>query len=364
MHPLRKEPKWQYAQPVVTVKTSLVAVGPGAVRGRVYKVQGAGGCREGTIHNLRQALLHKVTRNMPVQRGNPHGFSWRSSIRRVTHEVNLEDLRNTRPGLTTLAIRRGAIVPISPTAARSSVRRYRSGARNRAARNQSDVTNQEAVKFLHVADAIMGPIGVLINPDRPQGCCKASTTRNAGKNLLVWHGVDNTILYSPALVAMFAGLYRQCALLCKAGYADEILSVVDRSWIRETIEKVDEESALEIVQAMKKWIEVPIPRHGHRSNMVFPPGYFTRLLQISRAVEKHGPRAVFSEGFVKGWTLSARQVNGYGQAQRGLWTVWGTAKNGNGEYQKISKLSRSRKNHRPDLSTDRKGTICLKPNTR
>jgi len=317
-HPLRKDPKWRYEQPTVTVKSSFVAIGPDAPKGHIHAITGASSCREGTIHTLRRALRAKVTARTSTLKRGDYGYSWREHKHHLTHEIDLEDLRNKRAGRTTLSINKRAIG-------------------NRAYR-----------KFLHVADAILGPIGVLINPDRPRNCCAASTTsRNVEERQLVWHGVDNTILYSPALVAMFAGLYRQCALLCKAGYADEILSVVDRSWIRETIQRADEESAREIIEELKRWIEVPIPSHAHKTNMVFPPGYFSRLLQVSRAVEKHGSETVFAEELMSSWGLTPGSVNGYGSARRGLWSAWGAAKEGNATYRKIAQLSKSRKRNRP-----------------
>jgi len=179
-HPLRKDPKWRFEQPAVAVKSSLVAIGPGKPKGRTHSIIGSSVCREGTIQNLRMKILRSVGRRDLAPR-----YTWSSANRwRVIHKADLEDLRNKRPGRTTISIHR------SERAVGPAPR-----------------------KFLHVADAIMGPIGVLINPDRPKGCCTASTAHNVGTRELVWHGVDNTILYTPALVAMFAGLYRQCALM-------------------------------------------------------------------------------------------------------------------------------------------------------
>lgn len=315
-HPLRKDPNWRFAQPSIAVQSSLVAIGPTSPKGKPFLIKGASGCREGTIHNLRTQLLGKLCQREKLKKRNPY-TSWEAMGYRLTNTIDLEDPRNKEAGRTTLFIHKQAIG-------------------NRAYR-----------KFLHMADAIMGPIGVLINPDRPRGCCKISTAHNARTNQLVWHGVDNTILYSPALIAMFAGLYRQCALLSRAGYADEVLSIVDRNWIRETIERADEESAREIIQLLKRWIETPVPRHGYRTNTVFPMGYFSRLVQVSRAIEKHGPRAVFSSDFENSWGLTQAKINSYAGVHRGLWSAWGTTKVGNSTYQKIAALSRSRKRNRP-----------------
>lgn len=313
-HPLRKDPKWRFQQPTVTVKSSFVAIGPGMPKGRAYAVSGSSMCREGTIHALRRGILRLVAR----QEVDPES-SWKKQQWRLLYKVDLEDPRNKRPSRTTISISR-------------SERLVGRGDR----------------KFLHVADAIMGPIGVLINPDRPKGCCRASTVRNVGNRGLAWHGVDNTILYTPALVAMFAGLYRQCALLCKIGYADEILGLVDRTWIRDTINNSDAESAREIIKVMRPWIEVPVPRMGHRTNMVFPSGYFSRLEQMSQAVDKHGPHTVFSGAFSKSWGLIPSKINTY-HGIRGLWTAWGSAKRGNAEYRIIAELSRSPERSRPAI---------------
>ncbi len=313
-HPLQKDPRWCFLQPTVTVKSSFVTTGPGLPKGRAHSVTGESICREGTIYNLRLKILRLVAR----QEEDPE-FPWKSRRWRLLYKVDLEDPRNKRAGRTTLSISRSE---------RIVGRGYR--------------------KFLHVADAIMGPIGILINPDRPEGCCRASTVRNVGTRELIWHGVDNTILYTPALVAMFAGLYRQCALLCKIGYADEILGLVARTWVRDTINNSDAESAREIIKKMRPWIEVPVPRRGHRGNMVFPPGYFSRLEQVSRAVDKHGPHTVFSKAFSKGWGLIPSNINTYHRT-RGLWTAWGSTKRGTAEYRTIAELSRSRKRSRPAI---------------
>ncbi len=315
-HPLREEPKWLFSQPIVTVRSSLVAVPlAGESRRRVEAVNGGSTCREGTILDLRQSMRSKITREEVVRRhvGWGDGHIAAQKYHR-THDVDLEDQRNKRAGRTTLSISKHAL-----------------GGRS-------------FKQFLQVADAIVGPIGALINPDRPRGCCKAST--NMEKGLLVWHGVDNTILYSPALVSMFAGLYRQCALLCKAGYAEEILSIVDRREIRRIIDHADGEAALEVVKELRQWIEVPVPRYGYKTNMPFPMGYFSRLEQISRAVSKHGARAVFSKDFLSSWGLTSRSISRRSGAKRGLWAAWGTTKEGSATYQKIAKLSRSRKRSR------------------
>lgn len=312
-HPLRKDPRWRFRQPSVAVKSAYTLVNPKTKSRRLTAISGSSVCREGTIGTLRRAFVRKIAR------AGPHPRGW--GIRHVKNrEVDLLDPRAKRAGRTTLTISAGSV--------------------GRSIRN-----------FLYVADAIMGPIGVLLNPDRPRGCCCPSVlVKDANRRGISWEGIDNTILYSPALVSMMSGLYRQCALLCEAGYAKEILSQVDRREVRRIIERNDTVAAREMIRRLRRWIEVPIPRGGCKDNMPFPFGYFYRLNQVISAVEKHGTHAVFSRGFLASWALSPQRIRRdglySGGASRGMWSSWGDRKKTKA-YQQIADLAKGRKRSRP-----------------
>lgn len=325
-HPLQGDFNWVHVQPSIMVRSSFVAIPRNEEKHKpeVRSVSGTSICREGIIHHLRRGLISGTC----SKKTNRHGtWSWmKTRTYTHTHDFDLEDSRGKKPGSTALSIN-----PIMIGAKRA-----------------------ERQRFLHLADAIIGPIGVLINPDRPRNSCPSSTIASRLRGgRLIWYGVDNTILYSPALVAVFSGLYRQCALLCRAGRADETLSLVDRREIRRIMADNDEVAAQEIVKRLRRWIEVPVPRRARHTNVAFPKGYFRRLEQITRAVRKHGTKAVFEDDLRNSWGLTKTSYSegeySY-SSKKGLWSVWGTNEKETTSYQRIVELSRSRRKVRPAVA--------------
>lgn len=273
-----------------------------------YIISGSSTCREGIIYQLRRKLSNRISTLKATR--SPYGFM--SQVRIINSYIDLEDLTNKQPDKTWIHI------------------------------SKASIGKCPKQKFLHVTDAIIGPLALLINPDRPRRSCLISTLHNTQDQGLKWRGVDNSILYSPALVAIFTGLYRQCATLCRIGYASQILEYVDRKTVVQIIQQNNVQEAKKMIKLLQSWVVVPVPRNGNRTNIAFPLGYFSRLNTICRAVEKHNTHKVFSKGLLISWRLKHRFINDHYATINGQWSAWGSSKLGSKVYQDISKLSRTR----------------------
>ncbi len=327
-HPLDKEPKWAYYQPVIELKSSIVKVPKKGGHVSVRSVTGKASCREGLITYLRRDLILKTAKTIKSKKD----LRWSRvpAQYELQHKLSLEHERNKEVGRTTFSI---SSQPITP--------------------NRSP----PSIKFLHLTDAIIGPIALLINPDRPRGCCRSSVAKRnvfdirdpckKPRKMYVWEGVDNTVLYSPALVAIFAGLYRQCMLLYRAGYTSKILSEVDRNQVRRIIDRNDEIAAREMIRKLKPWIEVPVPKSGTYTNFPFPMGQIGRLDNLLQAIEKHGPHKVFSENFLNSWGLASQINNCYYGSGGGVWRAWGHKGRTTKVYRNMVELASGKARSRP-----------------
>jgi len=59
------------------------------------------------------------------------------------------------------------------------------------------------------------------------------------------------------------------------------------------------------VTKLRRWIEVPIPRTGVKQSVPFPVGCWDRLLQLHRAIYKHGFTKAFGS-IEDSWNLLSK----------------------------------------------------------
>ena len=120
------------------------------------------------------------------------------------------------------------------------------------------------------------------------------------------------------MFGIVTGLYRQVALLCNAGFAEDIIEAADHDRVQETISNCDWREALSIAMDIRPWIEVPVGQNGGALNYPFPLGYWQRFMRLQRGARRHGYEALLDQDFVTGWTLLNKSSQ-----WTGLYAFWG-----------------------------------------
>ncbi len=318
-YPLSKNPGWRFVQFSVGLRAPIQTVPTeGKSKGSKVYINASSTCREGVVGNVRNRLSSALGRNA--------GGSW-GQTQYTQHwqaDLNLDSLK--APGESYLQVGRGHITQYhqlpNPKAgqvrprARYWAARYDRGRKwgDRATHLQPEfilghlrLTKSRVQDFIHFCDAIIGPITVLLNPDRFQGNWWETSVEEALRrnqdSCLRWYGVDNTVIAHPALVSLYTGLARQCALLARCNIRDEVLRSIDRKELRACLTQSDPEAALRIAKTMRRWIEVPVPKYGDASNIPVPIGGFKKIPALHKAIYKHGFDKTFGRQFHEGWAL-------------------------------------------------------------
>jgi len=180
-------------------------------------------------------------------------------------------------------------------------------------------------RFPELLDAVVGPVGVLLNEDRYLGDwwrTSPEEAATAGKKELRWYGTDNFFLRHPVLTSLMMGMFRQGVLLFEQGYDAAILRAVDRKDVEDCLTNADPVLAKKILTKLRPWIEVP--QQYLAPNFSFPKGYWNRLDQTHRAVYKHGYEALFGGDIQKSWNLGQGEESGRYAVPNGPIAYWGT----------------------------------------
>lgn len=277
-------------------------------------------CREGTIYDLRQAMQNNLFKKETVKRPGSY-----PEMKLVQARVPILDHEKT-------LIPRGTAVRIQAKAL----------THNPLSKHPIAMANEPGPKqvweFVEVADRIMGTVAVLLSPNRRQGnwwetdyteCVKPV----GGQSHIHWYGSDGFFLQHPTLVALMTGLIRQVALLCQIGEGQKIIEAVSRDRINQILTEADWRLALEAAEALRPWIEVPVPRNGSQLNMPFPVGMWRRLQRLHRAARRHGYDAIFQQSFEEGWNLGAVGTN-----YSGMYSFWGEKGKETEHHRRVMKL--------------------------
>lgn len=289
-HPLAQEEDWVFAQPDVGFSTHYVAVDCETGERQVRSIASANTCREGVIYNIRRGLQENLCRKVQP-RGKKDEWSFKFQ---QTKEVDLQDPAAKEAGMSAMRI-------------------------NRSAFNRKVLSKRFLGKFIKATDIVMGPLCVLLAHHRPEG----DWWRTNPEEILLgpyvyWYGLDNFFLQHPALVSILTGLYRQIALVCRAGHTDEIIASVDYREVEECLSTNNWKQALAIVKGTRPWIEVPCAKHASTVNYPFPPGYWQRLQRLQRGARRHGYEKILGQSFVEGWALEEK-----GTQWTGSYNFWG-----------------------------------------
>lgn len=273
-HPLR-EAGWVYDQHIIRVEAPLIHIPEGSDQPAKKVILSARStCREEIVYVLRQKMACAIQKLVPVRK------DWGNSYRAVPNgRADLEDASLKQPESTCLSIHINHL---------------------------GNVRNELRRPFIQVADAIVGQLCVLLNPNRYEGNWWDTLLEDdldAKNGFLRWYGYDNTLLYHPALVSLVTGLLRQSALMVRAGVHEKILEIAPREQVRETLNIGDVDAAMSSILALRKWIEVPTPRHGRASNIPVPEGSFDKVINLHNAIFRHGMEATFKDSVAKSWGL-------------------------------------------------------------
>lgn len=366
-HPLSQEEEWFFSQHQVQISAPVYRVMDPDRNNRrrsdqKFTLTATNACREGMISELRNVISQNFGELVKI---SPHGWQ-RKWCPHASADLNKESLK--QPGLSFVAVQSSHITanrmgknPLYKTPeqqarlVRNSHRYYdqwdRAQWRKPRVRLYSPIklTNKMVQDYLDICDAVVGPITVLLNPDRYQGnwwktSVEESKQRN---NMLRWYGVDNTCIAHPVLASLYSGLVRQCAYIARTNLADQVRADVEGLGLRKCLIASDEDAALNIVKKMKRWIAVPGPKGGRSSNVPVGVGTLPKIIALHTAIYKHGFEKTFGASFTDGWGAGRPMSWGYGYgvagtggaAYNGIHTFMG-AKGGSANGIRIKELAK------------------------
>lgn len=160
-----------------------------------------------------------------------------------------------------------------------------------------------AARFPEVMDALVGTLGVALNPDRYVGDWWRTSPEEAHKDdELRWYGTDNFFLRHPVLTSLMMGMFRQAFLLFQQGFDTRMLAAVNRKEVESCLTNSDPELAMRILNHLKPWIAAKSPM----VNLPFPAAHWERLRLLHRTAYNHGYDALFGSDIHKAWNLAEK----------------------------------------------------------
>jgi len=201
--------------------------------------------------------------------------------------------------------------------------------------------------LVEVMDALVGNVGVLLDPDWYQGNWWETTLEDNlkkkdryGGKPFHYYGISNFFLRHPALLHAMLGLFRQTYLIHCQNFDGPLRASLNRNDVVKALSQGDPELALHNLEKIRPWLELNVkPIHLYP----FPKGYWYRLIQLHKAIYKHGYEEVFGGSIEQGWDLHSK---GYGRNVNGAWSYWGSLSKGktkrklNSASKRLATLSR------------------------
>ena len=324
-HPLSSDKDWTFHQHGILVRAPVLITPNGSKTGRKKVISASSTCREGVVSGIRNQLRSSAGR----VKQNPN--SWNSKYT-LNNKVELDHEPLKQPKQSYITVNRyhvvGNIRKANPKAGkRIRYRTYYWNGPRYAYRKEpafiycnGRMTKTKAQQFIYICDAVIGPLTVLLNPDRYAGNWWHTSVEEcmSHNGTLTWYGVDNTVLQHPAFVSLYTGLVRQCALLARTDKVEQLLATVSRTDVRNCLNNSDPEQAWVLAKKMRPWIEVPTPKSGGQSNIPIPKGSFFKIPMLHKAIYANGFRKTFGKSFADNWSLAG---DPYGYA-RGVGANW------------------------------------------
>jgi len=312
-HPLEQEPEWFFEQRTVQVHAPIYRVvndfNKGPLKNRKMVIAGQDVCREGVIHGVRR----KLGEALGFVRNDEHCFWRKSFVLHSSPDMNHESLK--QPGLSWVAVKGTHIsgYRMGPNPHYGKRPKWEYGSDSHHVRKPfvrsegaTVLSDEDVDNYLRLCDAVVGPITVLLNPDRYTGNWWRTEVGDSMQRdgFLRWYGIDNTALWHPALVSLYTGLVRQCAFMARTGVVDQVLSDVEGLGLEECLTESDESLALEIMKKMEKWIAVPRPKSGGVENIPIPRGTLNKITSLHKALYNHGFSKTFGRSMLAGWNVA------------------------------------------------------------
>lgn len=275
-------------------------------------------CREEMNYNVRNRFGHMTYRNVP-KKGMQ--YKWQGHDRKKVAEIQLDDESLKQPFVTKLWINMPERVNVPRSASRRTRRRSM----------LAPISSYQ--HLIHVTDALVAPVCLLLNPDRYAGDWWRTSLGEARGNTtrFTWYGVDNFILCHPAVLSIVFGLFRQSVRLVRAGETGVLSDLVPRDEIRNALDQADADHAVDIVKRLK-------PLLGCKTTSRQYPiraGQFNFLFDLHKAIYSKGLTEVFGP-VSDAW--NCRQE--YGGLTNGSYTYFGpTSQNRNAK--RVKELART-----------------------
>lgn len=293
-NPLVGDKNWCFHQPNLGFRTKYVATDDKSGERVIRSTSHATSCRENLIHAIRQGLQSGLCQKVRTGKSE-----WDFVFKQIK-SVDLSDSATKEAGANAMKLNWDGL---------------------------NDCGNKKKlvlIDFVRVVDTVMGPMCVLLASSRPEGeWWRTPEEEILKKDFLYWWGSDNFFLQHPVLASIVSGLYRQAALLYRAGYEDRIMGSVDYKDIEDCLSTGSKQHALEILRKTRPWIEVPPGKDGYVANYPFPQGYWTRMHRLQIGARRHGYEKILNQNFSEGWDLEAKKTH-----WTGLYSFWGEK----GEY--------------------------------
>ncbi len=302
-HPLAQDKNWVFSQQDLGFQTQYVAIHDKSGKRQVRSIADAVNCRETVIHNIRQGLQGGLCQKVKTGDG-----AWEFVFKQIK-SVDLADPATKEAGMTAMKIQRSVL---------------------------NGVKNISSPDFVKVVNTVLGPMCVILATSRLEGEWWRTPEDETDKNgFLWWWGSDNFFLQHPVLVSVTTGLYRQAALLYRAGYLDRIIESVDYKEVEECLSTGSKKHALEILRKTRPWIEVPSGVGGLNENYPFPQGYWQRMHRLQIGARRHGYEKLLDQDFSSGWNLELK-----GTQWTGLYSFWGETGEYTPAHDRLMKLGR------------------------
>lgn len=305
-HPLTGHVSWVFFQPNINVHSSALLRDLKTEEEIKINITAYSDCREGLISDIRRTLQNRTTKFVKAGRRAWEGAN------KPTHSITLDDARCLGKGNTVLSVNEAFWKVCT--------------------------TKDQVEEFLRVCDAIVGIPSLLLNPNRKPGEWWRTDPEKAVREkprvidwdarVIDWNGTDNAFLRHPALFASVTGLFRQAFWLCRAGFGKKVLESVDYSKVEKVLTEPTWKEGLELAEALKTWICVPVPQGGNTKNVSFPwyprsakqVSYWQRFIRLQRALHRHSADEVLGGDIFEGWDLLKK-----GTQYSGAFSFWGEA---------------------------------------
>jgi hypothetical protein len=316
-HPLTENPQWKFWQPYVEAKATVLLLHSMKVannEGELITPVSQNTCREGVLTNMRQYLWKQTMETT--------GSGYKKKHKR-RKRIRLFDprLHEALQGANSIGIHVNGLKPIGG--------------------HKEELTPEQIEQYLLVADALVGLPSVLFSHRRVQGDWWRTDLRTCRQGDYVrWWGTDNWFVRHPTLLAIVTGLARQAALLSAHGFADEVLSRVERSSVEEALTTGDWRLAYGLCTELRDFIEVPNGTDGSYNNYPFPYGQWKRFDRLQRAQRRHDYKKIFDSNFYDSWGLNP---DAQGGGWSGAFAYWGNPGKENEAYARLMKLGEPRR---------------------